>query len=466
MKKVLLLLLALSFAVFGALPERRVMLELFTSTTCPPCVAGNASLTSIISNSGKYVAAVRYHMYWPSPGNDPFYHYNTAENGARRSNYGCNSVPMLFIDGVQSNITQLAVDSRHNVPSPFSMKAYRSYDNFTAYSADQGSGMFVVEIKNEDSKAYSFSLFGALVENDVAYTGTNGDPMHHQVMIDMIPYAYGLKVDIEPGETKSIGYDYNVDDTVKLLNTLLEPTGEVHIVDAKKCELVFWCQDKTTKEIYQSAKVAVEGSKPLFVEELEVSDASGDGIISKDEEAYVHAKIRNGSSAKMSKVHMLVEVDNTGILVVKGSYEIPEIPANGSVTISGKEIVIKGGSAYDGKEFNLKCYAGSGSTDASLGWSTKKLNSGISETGTGAFAPAFPSVARAGSSIKLAGFGGIAGECRITMFDASGRLVEGLYAGRASGLNELTIPSVPGGLYFIRVETSAGKQTYKVVLLD
>lgn len=355
---------------------------MFTSTTCGPCVTGNSLLTGILSSSEAYLGVIRYHVWWPGVGNDPFYNYNKSENANRVNTYGVNAVPALVVDGTKqssSGTWQSAIDARHAVESPFYMKVYRSYEK-SAYSAvEQGSGKVLIEITNETESAQTFNLYGGLTENDVQYTGLNGDPTHQQVMIKMIPWVYGNKIDLAAGQTKGISFDYAIDDTIPFLDATLTPTGETHIVNAQNCELIFWCQSPTTKEVLQAANIEVPGAKTLLVEDVSVADASGDGNLSPDEEGYVHAKISNGSSSKMTKVHVLIEVDNKNVSVVTGMYEISEIPAKGNVTLSGKELVLKAGASYDGSACKVSCSAGSGSSDASLGFSTESFG-GVEET--------------------------------------------------------------------------------------
>ncbi len=136
-KKTLLIILGLFIVMVGA--ERMVLGKLFTSTTCGPCLGGNATLTGLLSQKGDYLAVVRYHMSWPGSGNDPWYNYNKQENNGKRGFYSVSSIPKLFIDGSEEPSTTWGtkIDERHGLDSPFRMDVYRTY---LSAALEQGEG--------------------------------------------------------------------------------------------------------------------------------------------------------------------------------------------------------------------------------------------------------------------------------------------------------------------------------------
>ena len=52
--------------------ERILLFECFTNTGCGPCAQQNPALDALINANADRVAAIKYHMSWPSP-NDPMY---------------------------------------------------------------------------------------------------------------------------------------------------------------------------------------------------------------------------------------------------------------------------------------------------------------------------------------------------------------------------------------------------------
>lgn len=79
---------------------RTVLLEEWTSSTCGPCASNNPTVDAFIAARFDSLVAIKYHMNWPAPGNDPMYLYNPTQATDRRSYYGVNSVPTVIMDGV------------------------------------------------------------------------------------------------------------------------------------------------------------------------------------------------------------------------------------------------------------------------------------------------------------------------------------------------------------------------------
>jgi hypothetical protein len=98
---------------------RVATIEEFGSSTCPPCAAFDVTFAPLLSSfntnePGSNVAAVEYHMNWPSPGNDPSYN---PDGNSRRGFYGVNAIPDPFIDGHGMNGTASDINSALAVPS-------------------------------------------------------------------------------------------------------------------------------------------------------------------------------------------------------------------------------------------------------------------------------------------------------------------------------------------------------------
>jgi len=81
--------------------DRLVIVERFTSSTCPPCASNNPIMDAFLSSQDiDKIIGISYHMNWPAPGNDPMYLYNPNDNSSRRSFYGINSIPEARVDGI------------------------------------------------------------------------------------------------------------------------------------------------------------------------------------------------------------------------------------------------------------------------------------------------------------------------------------------------------------------------------
>jgi len=203
MKKfILVLILSLSLAVnYGQ--KKVVLLETFTSTTCPPCVPANQYFDSWYSSypDKNSVAVIKYHVWWPSPGNDPFYLANPDEVVARRVYYNISAVPNGLVDGTNygSNYPNwiTVIQNRINTTPLINLSLAKGL------SADE------IKVNVESLNNYSennLNLHVVVVESKINYTGTNGDPVHNFVMRKMYPNSSGTTFNLSAGERKSFSF--------------------------------------------------------------------------------------------------------------------------------------------------------------------------------------------------------------------------------------------------------------------
>ena len=229
--------------------QRMPLYETFTSSTCSPCVAGNANIQSLFAaNPNKWVC-VKYQMSWPGSG-DPYY---TAEGGVRRSFYGVNSVPRQEIDGGydgnSSSVTQADFDAAYAVPS------------FMNITADLTLGGHMVTVDYSIDPKIDFpanaKLYIAIVEKKTYNnTGSNGETEFFWVMKKMLPNGGGSTIGpLTANSTVSNSIIYNFNGTYRLPNDANDPINhsiEHSVEDFNNLLAVVWVQNPTTKEVYQS----------------------------------------------------------------------------------------------------------------------------------------------------------------------------------------------------------------------
>jgi thiol-disulfide isomerase/thioredoxin len=250
----------------------KVMVEMFTATSCPPCVAGNDSLNKILIDLKNYCSVIRTHVWWPT-NNDPYYlgrGTDSMENRARVTYYGVSGVPASFIGGTTSanlNTTRAAINSQRTASQPMTIALYGWYNP----AAD--SGVVVAKVTGtgrmpSGTKA-ALTLRYAIVEDSSYYTGTNGDPRHDQVLRDMLPNNTGVTINMDKGLT--------VTDSQKFKT---RPAGGIpYQWTESNCYAVVYVQNNTTKEIYQSANAKIQALAPLAVELSEFTAMAGNGAI-------------------------------------------------------------------------------------------------------------------------------------------------------------------------------------------
>lgn len=193
--------------------------------------------------------AIRYHGWWPSP-YDPFYVYNPSENGARINYYSQNAVPNLHIDGIIDAGSQVyqwwsEIQSRRAIIAPLEISLEGEYNDI-AKEGFLNINITATEIIDD----INLRIRIALTESELFFPAPNGLEWHHQVMRDIIPYPYGIPIDIEFEETISIS----------------EPFSCPEPLVSGNCNLVVWVQSDATAEILQAAVIKLDELSPTDID--------------------------------------------------------------------------------------------------------------------------------------------------------------------------------------------------------
>lgn len=253
--KSIIILITLMFIIFSpqsSAYERVVLAEMFTSTTCPPCAPANNFFDNWLRNYANRdrVAVIKYHVWWPSPGNDPYYHANPLPVQTRNSYYGNNVAPRAFFDGATDGGSSYGtwstiVQNRMNVASQLLIEV----------NGNMGQNGGTINIKvtadGNDVPAGTLILHTVVVESDLKYTGTNNDPVHHHVMRQMYPDRNGETFDLRANETRYFTRNINWNQNW----------------ERKNSEFVIFVQVRETKQILQAVKrpVAIISPAPALI---------------------------------------------------------------------------------------------------------------------------------------------------------------------------------------------------------
>jgi hypothetical protein len=89
----------------------------------------------------------------------------------------------------------------------------------------------------------------ALTESELFFSAPNGLEWHHQVMRDIIPYPYGIPIEIESGETISLS----------------EPFSCPEPLVSGNCNLVVWVQSDATAEVLQAGRIKLNELSPTGI---------------------------------------------------------------------------------------------------------------------------------------------------------------------------------------------------------
>jgi hypothetical protein len=218
--------------------NNKVLIEMFTNTSCIPCVPANTYLDRIhnlegVTNNDAEVVLIRIHStLYP---NDPFYLFNTAANDARQNYYnGGVFNPMAFLNGTfmsnyNANTWTGLINNAFGSLSSFAIGYNNSYD------AGSRSGTVSVNAHMlSGSQVSDLVLHVALTEDGLLYNAPNGETHFENVLRDLITPGGGQSVSVSPGQPASFTFNYSVNSQINDQNA----------------SLVMFLQSVSTKKVY------------------------------------------------------------------------------------------------------------------------------------------------------------------------------------------------------------------------
>jgi hypothetical protein len=160
-------------------------------------------LNAFIEAHWDTITAVKYHVGWPAPGNDPMYLYNPTQSYDRRFYYNVNAVPWLNVDGVILDIWpfsqtafQNAMVQRLGTPTPVSISVT---DQRIAGDSIKAT-VVVTKLSNLPSGQYYLRVMA--VEKKIIYQsppGNNGETVFPEVFRRAFPNSQGTSITITAG---------------------------------------------------------------------------------------------------------------------------------------------------------------------------------------------------------------------------------------------------------------------------
>jgi len=254
---------------------RYTLLEVFSSSTCPPCNPGNLRLKTVLeendAQNGKYTL-IKYQMSWPAPG-DPYY---TAEGGSKRSLYNVNGVPSLFMDGGPN------VDPRYlNHSQLLEKQAEPSYVEISGKYNVIGQTVYTkIDIRPTDeiTGGNNLRLFVAIVEKStINNKKNNGETQFFQVMKKFMPGANGTvlsRLYADEPVTKEFTWEFKGD--YRLPANASSPINhniEHSIEDFDNLEVIAWIQNINTKYVFNSGTAILDNNS--YIVNFDMGEKSG-----------------------------------------------------------------------------------------------------------------------------------------------------------------------------------------------
>lgn len=234
--------------------------ELFTSSTCAPCVEANEILTEVLEANPDEYSLIKYQMNWPGSG-DPYY---TQEGGARRGYYGVSFVPDLYINSEQldpaSSISQEIFEEYAGMMTSMEIEIIE------AFIDDENNISIEAEITPLENYAAGLTAHIVVVEKRTfSNTGNNGETEFQHVMMKMLPDASGTEL-----EELTIGNQIILSETYNMDETNMETPNDLVVI--------IFVQDNSDKSVIQSEMANVNGEFDAYNISYIVDDAFGNPI--------------------------------------------------------------------------------------------------------------------------------------------------------------------------------------------
>ncbi len=246
----LVLALCLLLAGAGQAAPRKVLAEVFTSTTCAPCYAADVYFfqTWLPTYGGAdQVIPISYHVWWPTPGNDPMYLANPTPVQAREAYYrpaGGSFSPRMMVDGFidagyQYNTWPGAIDPRFLDSSHISITLTGSRNGSTL---NLNASIYAEAVVN----SANWRVHWVVVESGISAqqnTPTGYVPFVHEwVHRGMYPDGNGSPISIVQGQTVDIQRTITLDGAWV----------------ADSCKVIVFVQNNTDKKVQNAEIISID----------------------------------------------------------------------------------------------------------------------------------------------------------------------------------------------------------------
>ena len=284
---------------------RVLLLESFTNTGCGPCAAYNPAMDALIAANPDIIAAIKYHVNWPSAV-DPMYLHNTTENGARTSYYGVNSVPHVVVDGNHfsgspNQLNQNVINQLQSVAPHLEMRL--------SYIVDEAANTITVNVMGRalDDIEGNLRLHVGVIEREIHFNsapGSNGERDFYSVMKKMLPSASGTNLGNGMAANDYFAYTF----TWELAN----------IYDMSQLDAIAWVQNLNSKEVYQACKSS-QSLEPFYGNEAAANDISNVKGVSCSGEAHPMFVLTNFGSNALTSAEIELRINGESLKTVAWS---------------------------------------------------------------------------------------------------------------------------------------------------
>lgn len=221
---------------------RHGLIELFTSSTCPPCAQENKTLDPLLvknnPNIGGDLNVIKYQMDWPSPGDDPSYN---AHGEARRAYYAINSIPEGRVNGIKKTFnTQAGLDASKTTPATV---------DITATLLVSGSDL-KAKATITPYVTSTVTVHQAILQDYYTYKGSTTQTKFYFAMRKMNPDGGGAK---STSITTGTPFEVTFDHKATAVTQPAQNSFDFWTITSLKYQYVVFVQDDKTKDVLNSA---------------------------------------------------------------------------------------------------------------------------------------------------------------------------------------------------------------------
>lgn len=252
---------------------RVVLVELFTGTQCPPCVAADLACDAVHQTySPQEVVVIEYHLHIPGP--DPL---TCPDAEKRAAYYQVDATPLVLVNGQDGppvfGYRPQARDRYRALRNVLDQRLESEPGAKLQVKAQLRNGVIEITADYADVKraADTTRLRLAVVEERVRYPAPNGRRFHYNVLRGFAGTAEGLSLKAAAGsETVRV----NIRDLHQGLSRYLEnlaksmrfPDDDLPLA-LERLKVIAFIQDDKTREVLQAAQcettsMAQGGEKP------------------------------------------------------------------------------------------------------------------------------------------------------------------------------------------------------------